>query len=95
MNTSSIEDQLLCSVCLELFYQPVTTNCGHTFCKQCLIDSKPSAPFAARLFQLPHIIFRSIQPFNQSQSRDTLSNTESVPKQCKFYSIQRGSRVIL
>ncbi|KAI7798123.1 LON peptidase N-terminal domain and ring finger 1, like [Triplophysa rosa] len=25
-----------CSLCMRLFYQPVTTPCGHTFCKTCL-----------------------------------------------------------
>ncbi|KAG1972014.1 LON peptidase N-terminal domain and RING finger protein [Pimephales promelas] len=25
-----------CSLCMRLFYQPVTTPCGHTFCKNCL-----------------------------------------------------------
>ena len=31
-----IEEDLTCSICLDLLYQPVTTNCGHTFCKECL-----------------------------------------------------------
>uniref|UniRef100_A0A3P8W1A2 E3 ubiquitin-protein ligase TRIM21-like n=1 Tax=Cynoglossus semilaevis TaxID=244447 RepID=A0A3P8W1A2_CYNSE len=30
------EDQLLCSICLDLFTQPVTTPCGHNFCMSCL-----------------------------------------------------------
>uniref|UniRef100_A0A3Q3WKG5 Uncharacterized protein n=1 Tax=Mola mola TaxID=94237 RepID=A0A3Q3WKG5_MOLML len=25
-----------CSLCMRLFYEPVTTPCGHTFCKNCL-----------------------------------------------------------
>ncbi|KAM6940543.1 LON peptidase N-terminal domain and RING finger protein 1 [Xenentodon cancila] len=27
---------LECSLCMRLFYEPVTTPCGHTFCKNCL-----------------------------------------------------------
>ncbi|XP_069027074.1 LON peptidase N-terminal domain and RING finger protein 3-like [Embiotoca jacksoni] len=27
---------LECSLCMRLFYEPVTTACGHTFCLQCL-----------------------------------------------------------
>ncbi|KAK2860278.1 hypothetical protein Q7C36_004444 [Tachysurus vachellii] len=30
------EDQLLCSICLDVFAYPVTTPCGHNFCKSCL-----------------------------------------------------------
>ena len=31
-----IGDHLTCSICLDLFEDPVTTPCGHTFCKGCL-----------------------------------------------------------
>ncbi|XP_029962562.1 E3 ubiquitin-protein ligase TRIM39-like [Salarias fasciatus] len=30
------EDQLLCSICLEVFNRPVTTPCGHNFCSKCI-----------------------------------------------------------
>ncbi|XP_030634680.1 E3 ubiquitin-protein ligase TRIM39-like isoform X3 [Chanos chanos] len=30
------EDQFLCSVCLDVFTDPVTTPCGHNFCMTCL-----------------------------------------------------------
>ncbi|XP_062339469.1 E3 ubiquitin-protein ligase TRIM21-like [Osmerus eperlanus] len=30
------EDQFLCSICLDVFTDPVTTSCEHNFCKACI-----------------------------------------------------------
>ncbi|XP_034055441.1 E3 ubiquitin-protein ligase TRIM21-like isoform X2 [Gymnodraco acuticeps] len=32
------EDQLLCSICLDVFTDLVTTSCGHNFCKSCITE---------------------------------------------------------
>ncbi|XP_032363661.1 E3 ubiquitin-protein ligase TRIM21 isoform X4 [Etheostoma spectabile] len=34
----SSEDQFLCSICLDVFTDPVTTPCGHNFCKNCITE---------------------------------------------------------
>ncbi|XP_027741434.1 LON peptidase N-terminal domain and RING finger protein 1-like [Empidonax traillii] len=42
----SIAD-LECSLCIRMFFEPVTTPCGHTFCKECLercLDHRPNCP---------------------------------------------------
>uniref|UniRef100_A0A1A8P669 LON peptidase N-terminal domain and ring finger 3 n=1 Tax=Nothobranchius rachovii TaxID=451742 RepID=A0A1A8P669_9TELE len=39
--------ELECSLCMRLFYEPVTTPCGHTFCLRCLercLDHNPKCP---------------------------------------------------
>ncbi|XP_033491296.2 E3 ubiquitin-protein ligase TRIM21-like [Epinephelus lanceolatus] len=32
------EDQFLCSICLDMFTDPVSTPCGHNFCKTCITE---------------------------------------------------------
>ncbi|XP_022623905.1 uncharacterized protein LOC111238605, partial [Seriola dumerili] len=34
--TCSLDEHLTCSICMEMFEDPVTTDCGHSFCKKCL-----------------------------------------------------------
>ncbi|XP_034427629.1 nuclear factor 7, ovary-like [Hippoglossus hippoglossus] len=33
------EDNFLCSICLDVFTAPVTIQCGHNFCKACIIEN--------------------------------------------------------
>ncbi|XP_041652363.1 E3 ubiquitin-protein ligase TRIM21-like [Cheilinus undulatus] len=32
------EDQFLCSICLDVFTDPVSTPCGHNFCQSCITE---------------------------------------------------------
>lgn len=32
----AVDANLECSLCLKLFFEPITTACGHTFCRECL-----------------------------------------------------------
>ncbi|XP_073331262.1 E3 ubiquitin-protein ligase TRIM21-like [Pagrus major] len=34
--TGTLEKHLTCSICMDPFKDPVTTGCGHSFCKDCL-----------------------------------------------------------
>ncbi|XP_072320012.1 E3 ubiquitin-protein ligase TRIM39-like [Eucyclogobius newberryi] len=41
----SSEETFLCSICLEVFSEPVTTPCGHNFCKSCISEAwAPEGP---------------------------------------------------
>uniref|UniRef100_W5N9E2 LON peptidase N-terminal domain and ring finger 1 n=1 Tax=Lepisosteus oculatus TaxID=7918 RepID=W5N9E2_LEPOC len=52
-----------CSLCMRLFYEPVTTPCGHTFCKSCLercLDHMPQCPLCKEsLKEVSRVCFRS------------------------------------
>ncbi|XP_039668898.1 E3 ubiquitin-protein ligase TRIM21-like isoform X3 [Perca fluviatilis] len=37
-NYLASEDQSLCSICLDVFTDPVSTPCGHNFCKNCITE---------------------------------------------------------
>ena len=45
-----------CQVCYALIYDPVTTPCGHTFCRHCvarILDHSPLCPMCRRPLRLP------------------------------------------
>lgn len=47
-----IEQELECQICLDLLVEPVTTMCGHTFCKLCLLrylKDKINCPMCRKL----------------------------------------------
>lgn len=49
------EDQFTCSICLEVFNNPVSTPCGHSFCQGCISTYWDSGGQrgALRAFQCP------------------------------------------
>ncbi|XP_030580756.1 E3 ubiquitin-protein ligase TRIM21-like [Archocentrus centrarchus] len=49
------EDQFLCSICLDVFTHPVSTPCGHNFCKTCItqhwdINQRSQCPMCKETF---------------------------------------------
>ncbi|KAG8507260.1 E3 ubiquitin-protein ligase TRIM38 [Galemys pyrenaicus] len=36
--TKKMREEASCSICLELMTEPVSINCGHSFCRQCITD---------------------------------------------------------
>lgn len=51
------EEQFLCSICLDVFTHPVSTPCGHNFCRDCITgywsrSARPSCPNCKRTYDL-------------------------------------------
>ncbi|XP_026179793.1 E3 ubiquitin-protein ligase TRIM21-like [Mastacembelus armatus] len=49
------EDQFLCSICRNVFTDPVSTPCGHNFCKNCInqywdVNDRCQCPMCKRVF---------------------------------------------
>uniref|UniRef100_A0AAZ1XKS5 RING-type domain-containing protein n=1 Tax=Oreochromis aureus TaxID=47969 RepID=A0AAZ1XKS5_OREAU len=50
------KDQFLCSICLDVFTDPVSTPCGHNFCKNCIshhwdISYRCQCPLCKKVFE--------------------------------------------
>ncbi|XP_034736173.1 E3 ubiquitin-protein ligase TRIM38-like [Etheostoma cragini] len=82
------EDKFLCSICLNVFTDPVTIPCGHNFCKTCITqhwDSKVrcQCPNCKRLFttrpelQVNAFICEMAAEFKQSAQQKASSSSSS------------------
>ena len=50
-STARSKDDLICELCYSVLFQPVTTSCGHTFCRECLqrsLDFRPECPYCRK-----------------------------------------------
>ncbi|KAM6949519.1 E3 ubiquitin-protein ligase TRIM21-like [Aplochiton taeniatus] len=54
---SMTEDQLSCSICLEVYKDPVSTPCGHNFCMHCILEywssNEATCPLCKQVFARP------------------------------------------
>ncbi|XP_049429596.1 E3 ubiquitin-protein ligase TRIM39-like isoform X3 [Epinephelus fuscoguttatus] len=82
------EDQFLCSVCLEVFTDPVTIPCGHNFCKTCItehwnVNVPYQCPNCKKLFhtkpelQVNTFISEMAAQFRQSAQQKASSSSSS------------------
>ncbi|XP_030281486.1 E3 ubiquitin-protein ligase TRIM39-like [Sparus aurata] len=84
------EDQFLCSICLDVFTDPVTIPCGHNFCKTCITQhwDKCQCPNCKKIFntrpelQVNTFISEMAAQFRQSaqQKASSSSSEQQVSK---------------
>ncbi|XP_033972600.1 E3 ubiquitin-protein ligase TRIM39-like [Trematomus bernacchii] len=89
------EDQFLCSICLELFTDPVSTSCGHNFCKDCITEhwdtrDRCQCPMCKKEFNTRpelHVntfISEMVAQFRQSAQQKASSSSSSSSEQQVF-----------
>ncbi|XP_034418332.1 E3 ubiquitin-protein ligase TRIM21-like [Cyclopterus lumpus] len=77
------EDQFLCSVCLDVFTDPVTTPCGHNFCKKCINDywntnNQNMCPMCKKVFfSRPELLVNTFMSEMVSQFRQSAQQKAS------------------
>ncbi|XP_034391796.1 E3 ubiquitin-protein ligase TRIM21-like [Cyclopterus lumpus] len=77
------EDQFLCSVCLDVFTDPVTTSCGHNFCKKCINDywdtnNQNMCPLCKKVFtSRPELLVNTFMSEMVSQFRQSAQQKAS------------------
>ncbi|XP_075947749.1 E3 ubiquitin-protein ligase TRIM21-like [Anarhichas minor] len=87
----SSEDQFLCSICLDVFTDPVTTPCGHNFCKNCINEhwntsDRCQCPMCKEGFntrpdlRINTFISEMVAQFRQSAQQKTSSSEQQESK---------------
>ncbi|XP_075189604.1 E3 ubiquitin/ISG15 ligase TRIM25-like [Anomaloglossus baeobatrachus] len=75
MASADLNDELLCSICLSIFKDPVTLRCGHNFCQVCIdraLDTQDgsgvySCPECREEFQERPALMRNINLHNVTE----------------------------
>ncbi|XP_010776213.1 LOW QUALITY PROTEIN: E3 ubiquitin-protein ligase TRIM69-like [Notothenia coriiceps] len=86
------EDQFLCPICLDLLIDPVTTPCGHNFCKNCItkhwyISAKCKCPMCNKMFdkkpemRINTFISGMVAQFRQSAKQKASSSSAASEQQ--------------
>uniref|UniRef100_A0A3Q3LKR0 Uncharacterized protein n=1 Tax=Labrus bergylta TaxID=56723 RepID=A0A3Q3LKR0_9LABR len=87
------EEQFLCSICLDVFTDPVSIPCGHNFCKSCItyhwdVNAPCQCPLCSKVFNrrpelhINTFISEMAAQFRQSSSRQTSGDVLQDDQRC-------------
>lgn len=91
---AELQSELECQVCVQLYHEPITTPCGHTFCQKCLarsLDHSDKCPLCRADF--PSFTFFQSQPINSTTQRliSTAFPTLSADRQASIDAEERSN----
>ncbi|KAM4728875.1 E3 ubiquitin-protein ligase TRIM21-like [Anableps anableps] len=86
------EDRFLCSICLDVFTDPVTTPCGHNFCKTCITqhwdgNERCQCPLCKKAFktrpelEVNTFIKEMVAQFRREAQQEATSSSSSSEQQ--------------
>ncbi|XP_069605318.1 nuclear factor 7, brain-like [Ranitomeya imitator] len=86
MASSDVRDELSCSICLNIYTDPVTLRCGHNFCRECIdqaLDTQEGSgvytcPDCREEFQDRPLLYTTIALRNIAEHFHTLQPESSV-----------------
>ncbi|XP_068102625.1 E3 ubiquitin-protein ligase TRIM39-like [Hyperolius riggenbachi] len=53
MASTSLGEELSCSICLSLYTEPVTLTCGHSFCRDCIVTVLETQKASGKVYSCP------------------------------------------
>lgn len=82
----AMRSEMDCQVCYALFLEPVTTGCGHTFCRACLhriLDHSSLCPLCRRKLAINPLLQRTSCPSNAAVTKiiDSFWHDEVIARQ--------------
>ncbi|XP_060716981.1 nuclear factor 7, brain-like isoform X1 [Tachysurus vachellii] len=95
---SSLEDDLSCSVCCELYKDPQLIHCGHTFCRQCLkkhwsVNTARSCPLCRRVCAQEPVTNLALRNTSESYQREKEKERKEQESNSKVRCSQHGEKV--
>ena len=88
---SKCNAELKCSVCDEIFIEPMTLGCGHVYCKHCINEWEANCGNCFAKFNCPNCR-HPITQFNKSLHLDNLI-TSLYEGECKEYQNERAELI--
>ena len=80
---SALDADLQCSICLDFFFEPLTLQCSHTFCRVCLLQSTKLAPDGRSCPQCRAVIDAIVDPLKHPE------NAQIATKVAKIVSVAK------
>ncbi|XP_075319434.1 E3 ubiquitin-protein ligase TRIM21-like isoform X1 [Odontesthes bonariensis] len=86
------QDHFLCSICLDVFTEPVSTPCGHNFCKSCITEPLNNdvpfhCPLCQKMFyptpelQVNSLIAEMVDVFRRSAQGGGSEHQAAIPRE--------------